>query len=209
MIVTYYGAGCFRLAVGATSVALGPISKGSEWKPASFGADIAIVPLQHPEANGVSEVKYGGKDPFLVLGPGEYEVADVLIKGFQSVSMLGEEEQFATSYLLKMEKMTLLYLGPVSSSELHPELKELLDAVDILFVPMGGNGVLSSADAHKLAVSIEPKIIVPMCYDKGSSNSAMESFEKESGGEVIAVGEKFTIKPKDLENYNQTVVSFR
>jgi L-ascorbate metabolism protein UlaG (beta-lactamase superfamily) len=209
MIITYHGAGCFRLSVGSTTVVLGPIAKESSWKHATFGADIAVVPLQHPDTNGVAEVTYGGKVPFAVDGPGEYEIAEVLIKGYPATSRLSGAEEIATSYLLRMEKMTLLYLGPVGTPELHSSLKQVLEDVDILFVPVGGDAVLAAADAHKLTVQVEPKVVIPVCYNKARCTAACETFEKEQGGDVQRVGEKWTVKPKEIAEYTQTVVSFR
>jgi len=209
MVITHYGAGSFRLTVGSVTVALGPVAKDSEWKHTSFGADIVLVPVHHQDTNGITEVTYAGKEPFAITGPGEYEVSDVLVKGYQSTSNLGGEKQFSTSYILRMEKMTLLYLGPVSTPELHPDLKEVLDDVDILFVPVGESEVLSVAEAQKLCVSIEPHVVIPMCYEKKRCSEILNSFEKESGGDVTAVGEKWTVKPKDMEDFAQNVVSFR
>jgi L-ascorbate metabolism protein UlaG (beta-lactamase superfamily) len=102
-----------------------------------------------------------------------------------------------------------LYLGPVVTTDMHPDLKELIDTVDVLFVPVGGSGVLETANAHKVSVSMEPHIIIPMCYDKKTCAEAVKMFEKESGGDVVVAGEKYTIKPKDVESHHQTVVSFR
>ena len=74
---------------------------------------------------------------------------------------------------------------------------------------MGESGVLSVAEAQKLCVSIEPHVVIPMCYEKKKCNEILNSFEKENGGDVTVVGEKWTVKPKDMEDFAQNVVSFR
>lgn len=209
MIITHHGAGSFRLSVGNITIALGPVAKGSEWKHSSFGADIVLVPLHHKDANGVGEVTYGGKNPFVIDGPGEYEVSDVLVKGYPAISRLSGEEQYATMYLIRMEKMTLLYLGPISRADMHPDLKEILEDVDILFVPVGGGSVLATAEAHKVTVAVEPHVVIPMCYDKEQCNVSLHAFEKKSAGDVMRVGEKWTVKAKDIETFTQAVVLFQ
>ena len=57
--------------------------------------------------------------------------------------------------------------------------------VDILFVPIGGDGVLDPAQAYKLAVSLEPKLIIQMHYGDVGDKNALKTFLKEGvRGEV-------------------------
>jgi L-ascorbate metabolism protein UlaG (beta-lactamase superfamily) len=94
---------------------------------------------------------------------------------------------------VELEDMTLVHLGALSDKELSKEARENLGEIDVLFVPIGGNGVLSPAEAHELAVSLEPKIIVPMHYEE----KTLGLFLKESGNGNEEV-DKLTLKKKDL-----------
>jgi L-ascorbate metabolism protein UlaG (beta-lactamase superfamily) len=67
-----------------------------------------------------------------------------------------------TVYAVKLEGMTLVHLGALSDSALPPDAKEAIDEIDVLFVPVGGDGVLDAAEASKLATMLEPKIVIPM-----------------------------------------------
>jgi L-ascorbate metabolism protein UlaG (beta-lactamase superfamily) len=67
----------------------------------------------------------------------------------------------------------------------------------VLFVPIGGDGVLTPAQAHELAVSLEPKIIVPMHWSGMGDAKALDTFLKEAGNGSEKV-DKLTLKKKDL-----------
>jgi L-ascorbate metabolism protein UlaG (beta-lactamase superfamily) len=208
MIITHYGASFFKISFGDTTIACNPISKDSKLKQTRFGADIALVTLEHPDTNGVEQVTHGDKTPFVARGPGEYEVKDVLIRGYPTVSEYGGKELINTVYLVSMEKMHLLFLGALGTKELPSDLKEVLDAVDILFVPIGGSGVLEPSVAHALSVSIEPKICIPMHHQGGGSPKALELFMKEVGqdSDNVQKVDKLTVKPKDIEGKENEVV---
>ena len=67
----------------------------------------------------------------------------------------------------------------------------------MLFVPVGGDGVLSPAKAHELAVSLEPKIIIPMHWSGIGQPKSLEAFIKAAGNGSEKV-DKLTLKKKDL-----------
>lgn len=193
MIITYYGGEFFKVQFGDTTLAFNPISKESKLKPSRFGADIVFVSAAHPDFNGIDQVTHGEKKPFLIEGPGEYEVGGVFIKGLASTTKYGGKELINTIYTVSLENMNICFLGALNA-DLKNETVEALDEVDILFVPIGGEGVLEPAKAYKLAVSLEPKIIIPMHYDE----KELKAFLKEAG-ENPKSEMKLTLKKKDLE----------
>jgi L-ascorbate metabolism protein UlaG (beta-lactamase superfamily) len=159
MIITYHGAGFIKASFGDTTLAFSPISKDSKISPTRFGADVALISINHDDANGIAEVTRGDTAPFAVTGPGEYEVRGVTIKGTQTKSNYGgKEERINTVYAVRMEDMNLLYLGALSDGSVGASVTEDMESVDVVFVPIGGDGVLDAGEAHKLAVSFEPKI---------------------------------------------------
>ena len=80
-----------------------------------------------------------------------------------------------------------------------------MELIDILFVPVGGDGVLTPAQAYKIAVSIGPKIIIPVHYGDIGSTDALKAFLKEAG-ENPKPEAKLTLKKKDLEGKDADVV---
>jgi len=201
MVITHHGGQCFKVTLGDLTLVFDPVAKGASLPSVRFGADIALVSRDHPDMNGIEEVTYGEKKPFAITGPGEYERQGVVIQGFLSGSTYGlkkgEERAVNTIYSVELEDMTLVHLGALADAELSKEAREGIDEIDVLFVPVGGDGVLTPAKAHELAVSLEPKIIIPMHWDGIGAPKSLEAFLKEAGngGEKV---DKLTLKKKDL-----------
>ena len=192
MIITYNTLESFKLQFGDTVIACNPVSKQSSYPSTSFSADIVLVSIKHPDMNGVETASRGDNEPFVIDGPGEYEINDIYIRGFPTLSEY-EGSTRNTLYLITLEDMHICFAGAISSPTLSSEILEELDDVDILFIPVGGEGVLSPADAQKLSVSLEPKIVIPMHYTKES----LQAFLKEKGSTAGAL-DKLTIKKKEV-----------
>jgi len=206
MVITYYGGEFFKIAFGEATLALNPISKDSKLKPSRFGADVALVSLNHEDFNGVDQIGFGDKMPFIVSGPGEYEIKGIFIKGFLTKSNYGGKEHINTIYSISLENMNLCFLGALGHADLPAEIKEALGDIDILFLPIGGEGVLTAAEANKLATALEAKMIIPMHFDGIGDKKALTTFLKEAGAEGSKPADKLTIKKKDLEGKEGDVV---
>jgi L-ascorbate metabolism protein UlaG (beta-lactamase superfamily) len=202
MVITHHGGQCFKVTFGDLTLVFDPISKGGTLPPVRFGADIALVSRNHPDMNGVAEVTYGDKVPFAITGPGEYEKEGVTVQGFLTKSQYsvpkGALEAMNTVYAVKLEGMTLVHLGALSDPMLAQEAREAID-------PVGGDGVLSAAEAMKLGTVLEPKIIVPMHWSGMGEPKALETYLKEEGGESERV-DKLTIKKKDTADKDGAII---
>lgn len=205
MIINYLGGQFVKIQFGDTILAFNPVSKESKLKASKFGADIVLTSVNHPDMNGVDQVSFGDKKPFAIAGPGEYEVKGVFIKGFGSESGYDKEKRLNTIYTVTLEGMNICFLGAINTTELPKEADENIDAVDILFVPISGDGVLDPAKAYKLAVSIGPKIIIPVNYGDTGDKDTLKKFLKEAG-ENPKPEPKLTLKKKDLEGKDADVV---
>lgn len=209
MIITYHGGEFFKVIFGDTTIAINPISKESKLNNTRFGADIVIVSLNDKDFNGVEQVTHGDKKPFVISGPGEYEVKKVFIKGLPSLSGYGGIQRTNTIYSVILEGINLVFLGALNSKKLNADVKEALGEIDILFLPIGGNGILDVSDAHALAIDLEAKIIIPMHYgdiEDGGKAVALEKFLKEDGSENGKPIDKLTIKKKDLDGKEGDIV---
>jgi L-ascorbate metabolism protein UlaG (beta-lactamase superfamily) len=205
MIITYQGAEFFRIQFGDITLAVNPVSKESKLPQSRFGADIVLSSLHHVDMNGVDMVTHGERVPFSINGPGEYEVKEVFIKGFASESMYGGSALINTIYKVELEGMNLCFLGGIVNTEIKPEVTEELGEIDILFLPIGGQGVLDAAKAYKLAVSLAPKIIIPNPFGDIGDSQALKSFLKEAGVNPDPLP-KLTLKKKDLEGKEGDVI---
>ncbi len=205
MIISYLGGEFVKVQFGDITLAFNPISKDSELKQSRFGADIVLISTHHKDMNGIEQVSHGEKKPFAVTGPGEYEIRGVFIKGLPSETKYGGESLINTIYTVSLENMNICFLGGLSNSELKAETIEALDDIDILFVPIGGEGVLEPGKAYKLAVSLGAKIIIPIHYGDVGNKDALKVFLKEAGENPESIA-KLTLKKKDLDGKDGDVI---
>ena len=203
MIITYFGKQFFKIQQGDLALAFNPVSKSSKTGiTAHFGTDIALQTTNHPDYNGIEQLSHGEREPFVISGPGDYEIKEIFIKGALSEALIDGKKYINTIYLFTLDGINIAFLGALSDSELSKESHEALNSPDILFIPVGGNGMLDAKAAAKFASSLEPRLIIPMDYDAGT----LKAFLKEIGEEKAEVVDKLTIKRKDLGNKEGEVV---
>jgi L-ascorbate metabolism protein UlaG (beta-lactamase superfamily) len=202
MIISYQGVESFKISQGDLTLSVNPISKDSKFDATRYGADITLITTNHPDMNGREQTSRGDKDSFVIDGPGEYEVKDVVVKGLLSESSYGGTKRINTIYVISFEGINICFLGALSESKLSPEIIEKMEDIDILFVPIGGGELLDAAAAYKLAVSLEPSVIIPMHYDA----PALKQFLKEGGDESAVALDKLVVKKKDLEGKKGEII---
>lgn len=203
MIITYNGLQFFKITQGEMVLAFNPVSKSSKsGVSAHFGADIALVTTNHPDYNGLEQLSHGERTPFAITGPGDYEIKEIFIKGVLSSAVIDSKKYINTIYLFSIDNISIAFLGALSDAELSKDSREAIGSPDILFVPIGGHGLLDAKASAKLAASLEPKIIIPMDYDA----AALKAFLKETGEEKAEVVDKLTLKQKDLEGKEGEVI---
>lgn len=202
MVISYYGASYFKVQFGDVTLALNPISKKSELKQSKFGSDICFISNFHPDMDGRENASLKGKDPFVISGPGEYEVQGIFAKGYLTPTEYGGKKANNTVYSITLEDMNLVFLGALSEGEISPEVREGLGDPDILFIPVGGSGALSPNEAYKLSLKFEASIIIPMLYDKDT----LKSFVSEEGETGEKPQDKLTIKKKELDEREGDIV---
>ncbi len=207
MIITYFGKQFFKIQQGNFVVAFNPISKDSKWKGkiARFGSDVALSTTNHPDFNGIETVTYGENIPLSITGPGDYEVRDIFVKGVSSKVEIDGDQYFNTIYKLAIDGINICFLGALSG-DIPAESREAIMNPDVLFIPIGGKGVLTPSQAYKLATSLEPMIIIPMDYGDDRDSNALKVFLKEADQEKLEALDKLTLKRKDLDGKEGDVV---
>ncbi|MBP9765858.1 MAG: MBL fold metallo-hydrolase [Candidatus Pacebacteria bacterium] len=214
MIITHFNKQHFKIQLGDLVLSFNPVSKDSKLDTNKYGADVVFTTTNISDYNGGESMSYGEKKPFIVSGPGEYEVQNIFIKGFGTyVNLLLESKSKEktklqnTSYVMTVDGMKICFLGCLKE-DLSPEQKEIIDEVDILFVPVSSNeDMLNAYDANKLATKLGPKLVIPMDYDDAS----LKLFLKESGSDISKIEkiEKLTIKRKDIDEKQGEVILFK
>lgn len=198
MVITYHGLEFVKITFGDITIAFNPVSKSSDYKSSSFGADMAFISLNDPDFNGWQSLARGEKEPFVINGPGEYEFRGVFVRGFPSFSSYKNKKRPNTFYNVILEETSICFLGAISSENIKDHLNALEEEVDILFIPIGGDGVLSAAEAYKTAVGLESKIIIPIHFNFNGDKNSLKTFLKEGGEENLKPVEKLSLRKKDL-----------
>lgn len=206
MIIQYFGKQFFKISQGDFSVAINPISKDSkEFNKVKFGSNAVLVTTNHADFNGVDSATFGENEPFVVNGPGEYEIGDMYVQGFASKAEIDNKDFINTIYLITYDDIKIVFMGALANKESIPKsFVEAVDEPELFFVPIGGKTTIDAAAAHKLATSFNAKMVVPMDYDKDS----VKVFLKESGAEGVKPVDKLTVKRKDFAGKNGEVVIF-
>ncbi|MDB5170838.1 MAG: hypothetical protein JWO35_532 [Candidatus Saccharibacteria bacterium] len=203
MDLQFYGANCVTLTYkGARTVIDDDLSELGAKSIVKAG-DVALFTGPH-----------GGADAarLTFASPGEYEVADVSIIGIAARAHIdGPGTTNATMFKFVHGDITVLVTGHI-----YPELSEAqleaIGIVDVLVVPVGGNGyTVDPVGALKLIKAIEPKIIVPTHYADKALNYTVPQQDlsnalKEMSMEPKEAVAKLRLKPNELSDVTQLVV---
>lgn len=138
------------------------------------------------------------KPKILIDGPGEYEVSGVSVRGVSAKSHYDPEIK-AVIYRLDIGGFRVAVLGHVASPLSEVQL-ETIGVVDVVTIPVGGNGY--TLDAHEAAAivrQIDPKIVIPTHYqDTGLKyeveQNSLDGFLKELGASQHEISDKLKIK---------------
>jgi L-ascorbate metabolism protein UlaG (beta-lactamase superfamily) len=212
MDITYLGHASFRIKGKTATVVLDPFDSSLGIKFPKVEADIVTVSHPHFDHNAVALV---GGSPFVVNGPGEYEVKGVEIVGVSSFhdDKEGKERGRNTIYNLKIDKVNVTHLGDLGQESLTNEQIEELGNVDVLLIPVGGYYTIDSSVASKISSQLEPKVIIPMHFAdpaiKITELEGAEKFLKEMGKEGLEPVSKFSITGDKLPEETQVVLMSR
>lgn len=153
--ISYLGANCISLSSKSVTALIDPNVPGLDVDTKK--ADIIITTFEQ----GAS-----AKDEQLLINtPGEYEAKGISVKGTPARGHRDEEgKQTATMYRIDVAGFRLAVVGHI-----HPDLSdeqlEALGTVDILVVPVGGNGyTLDANGAAGVIRAVEPFVVIPTHY---------------------------------------------
>ncbi len=194
MEVTWYGRTCIRLrgrdavvVTDAYPAIVGPTGRG-------ITADIAT--FSHPDDQPVPRAKGrrtrdGGTvvpssldEAFVLDGPGEYEIKDVLVTGVRTYrdDQRGVVNGRQTSFVVELDGLHTIHLGDIGHLLTEEKLADI-GAVEIACVPIGG--ALAPTKAAELVAQLDPRLVIamPVCEDEADCAEAIARFFHEMGGE--------------------------
>ena len=162
MEITWFGGGCFRLRGRGVTVITDPFAPEAGYRLPRMAANIVTVSHDDPEHNYTRAIR---EDPYVITGPGEYEIGGVFVIGVACYhdEVEGAERGRNTAYLIECEEITICHLGDLGHVP-SQEMVEEFDGIDILLVPVGGKQVLTGPRAAEVVNLLEPRIVIPMRY---------------------------------------------
>jgi L-ascorbate metabolism protein UlaG (beta-lactamase superfamily) len=179
--------------------------------PKHIAADIVTVTHDHPDHNAISEVE---GNPFIVKGQGEYEIKGVGIIGLSEFhdNEKGTIRGINVIYRIEIDNIVIVHLGDLGHTLPEHDL-DILDGVDILMIPVGGNYTIDPQIARTVIQEIEPSIVIPMHYSTPEHDpkfaqtlQPLSAFLREIGKEEVVPQPKLTISKDKIPEEMQVVV---
>lgn len=136
-----------------------------------------------------------------IEGPGEYEIGDFSIRGISARRHIDNEESeaAATIYRIEVGDSRIALIGNIAPKLNEIQLEEL-GVIDILILPVGGNGLtLDATAAAGIVRAVDPKAVIPVHYADVSltyevPQESLDVFVKELAVPVEKVTGKYKIK---------------
>lgn len=201
------GHACFRLKGKDATIVTDPYERSLGLGTLNQKADIVTVSHDNPHHNAISAVK---GEPYVVTGPGEYEVKGVFVTGVWSYAddAQGKERGRNTIFLFHLDDLVVCHLGALGHT-LNSQQVEAIGNVNVLLVPVGGFTSLTATKATEVISQIEPNIVVPMHYSTGRESvelDTLDKFTKEMGLKEWTPQDKLNIKASELDETTRVVV---
>lgn len=204
MDLQFYGANCVVLSSKHNRVVIDDNLSTLGAKSITKDGDICLFTGAHAMPSA--------KAKLVIDMPGEYEVSNISLFGLQTRSHMDEEgKRSAVMYKITWGDTRVLVTGHVFP-KLSEDQLETIGIVDVMFVPIGGNGyTLDATGALQLIKAVEPKIVIPTHYDQkglayqvpqGDLSGALHTLGMEPKESIS----KYQFKPAEATDTTQLVV---
>lgn len=204
MDIQFYGANCVVITTKQVRLVFDDNLASLGAKSITKEGDVCFFTSSHPSA--VAGAKMA------VDIPGEYEISGVSVHGLQSrAHMDTDAERNAVMYKVTVGDTKVLVTGHVFPKFSEAKLEDI-GLVDVMVVPVGGNGyTLDPEGALQVIKQVEPKIVIPTHYADPSlafevPQQTLEDALKVIGIEPKETVRKFAFKPAEVSEATQLVV---
>ncbi len=217
MELTWYGRTCIRLR-GKEAVVVSD-AYASVVGPTGRGITGDIVTFSHPDdepgskpkgrvaRDGTTVIPTSLESAFDLVGPGEYEVRNVLLTGVRTYrdDARGAERGRQTAFVIELDGLHTIHLGEIGHLLSEEKLGDI-GSVHIACVPVGG--ALTPTRTAELVAQLDPRIVVvmPLREDEADGTSeAVAKFFHEMGGEPTPQP-KLSVVPSGLPTETTAVL---
>ncbi|MCD6178009.1 MBL fold metallo-hydrolase [bacterium] len=213
MRIKWYGQSLFEIITkpqqnSEVRIVIDPFDKSLGLSVPKLEADILLVTHHHHDHCNIEAV---AGTPFLIDGPGEYEVKGVYIKGIPAFhdNVFGKERGRVTMFTIDSEDIKICHLSDIGQNELTEKQIEEIGEVNILMIPTGGVYTIGPKEASRIINQLEPQVVIPMHYQIPKLKLKLEGidkFLKVMGIKELEQINKLLIKKKDLLGEKTRVV---
>jgi len=199
MYINWYGQSSFKIQNKEITILIDPYSsRQAGLRGPNFKADIIILSQEDLSRQAKKDIKEG----FLIDCPGEYEIRGVFVLGTKTKSN-------KIIYQIEIDNLKIGYLGDINQTLTDSEL-EKIDNADVLIIPVGDKkSTLGVKEAAEIIREIEPKVVVPSCYQIPGVKAQLEpldKFLKELGTKKVETDDKIKLSRKDLPETGTKVI---
>lgn len=195
MDLQYYGANTISLTYKGTTVVIDDNLSELGAKSITKPDNIALfTSQQHP--NSPARLVFDR--------PGEYETSEISMLGLPVRANMDEEGKTSvTLFKIVVDGICVLITGHIYPEFSEAQLEDI-GPIDVLIIPVGGNGYTTDAvGALKIIKDVDPKIVIPTHYDDESlkypvPQQSLEMALKELAMEPKDTVTKLRIKSADL-----------
>jgi L-ascorbate metabolism protein UlaG (beta-lactamase superfamily) len=203
MDLQFYGANCLSISHKGARIVIDDNLAELDAKSITKPDDVALFTAQsHDEPNA----------RLIFDSPGEYEVSDVSVVGIAAQAHIDEPGKLtATIFKLVFGEYSILITGHIDP-KLSDKQLEAIGQVDVLVVPVGGNGYTTDpTGALQIIKAIEPKLIIPTHYADKALKFPVPQQElgqalKELAMEPKETVTKLRLKPNELTDVTQLII---
>jgi L-ascorbate metabolism protein UlaG (beta-lactamase superfamily) len=175
MNIEWLGQSAFRLATNDSTVVVDPLgdvaglaARGGlklEYPPIEgVRADLVLITHEHADHNGDDRIE---GDPVVLrstAGRLSSPIGEVLAVASEHDDEAGTRRGPNTIFVFELDGIRVAHFGDFGQRALRDEQAEAIGAVDLVFVPVGGDVTLDAAQAAAVVERLHPRWIVPMHY---------------------------------------------
>lgn len=207
MEIKWLGHSSFLITTNdGTKILTDPFDNTIGYNVYTGNADIITVSHDHYDHNYLREVK---GTPTLVDKPMTYDLGNIKIHGISSYhdEVKGLKRGSNIIFVIEADGYKLAHLGDLGHL-LDFDTINLLNNLDVLFIPIGGNYTIGPKEAVKLCDILDSKLIIPMHYKTPALNFTIKGLEEFI--QNIKNGEKVHSKvytlPETMDFKNKVII---
>ncbi len=178
MEITWFGYSAFRIRTRDGFVVHDPYSGKALGLPSFPRTTADIVTISHDHA-GHSNVDAVKGEPYVIRGPGEYEVKGMFVFGIPTYHDGKKGSIYGTNtvYVLDAEDLRVCHLGDLGHIPTQTQA-EAIGPIDVLLAPVGDGAALNATQAVEVINLLEPKVVIPMHYRLDGEETKLDKLDK-------------------------------